>query len=383
MENRDQASVYIHIPFCNSKCSYCDFFSITDHSTMEKVTDCTIRQLRDCLEHFGIRRIPTVYIGGGTPTSLPYHVLEKLLDFVAALEREPGAEVTIEANPETITPELLRILESSPVNRLSLGIQSFDNRTLKTLGRHCTGEAAVKGVELVKKHWNGRLNLDFMASVPGQEPESVLADLRKGLSFFPDHISFYALTVEEGTPIAARYDASDTAAWEEGWNRGAFFLEESGFRRYEISNFARPGFESRHNIGYWHLRQYLGAGPGGVSTLYKAEGKGLLRLSGTHDIHRFIESDDIFRGSEREEISESEHLFEYLMMGFRMTEGISEADFDSVFGKRLQDVMPKTCRDWMSRGLLKNENNRYFLTNEGLMILNPFLVNILEELSDS
>lgn len=384
MENNlKEASVYIHIPFCNSKCSYCDFYSVTEHTPAAAVLEKTFRQTSDYLERFGIESVPTVYIGGGTPTSLPSALLEKLFDYIGNLKLSPGAEVTVEANPETVTSDLLSLLNGSAVNRLSLGIQSFDNRTLEILGRHCTGETAEKSLELIKKRWAGRLNLDFIASVPGQSPESAIRDLEKGLSFYPGHISLYALTIEEGTPIARRFDPADTGAWDESWSRGAEFLEQAGYRRYEISNFSVPGLESRHNIRYWKLQQYAGAGPGGVSTFYNPSGTGLIRLSGPQDIHRYLEADDIYYGGEREDVTFREHVFEYMMMGFRMTEGICCGSFRELFGKDIGEMIPVTAGNWKRKGLLRRENENIFLTPEGLAVLNPFLLEALDELSDS
>ena len=377
--SNSQASLYIHIPFCNSKCSYCDFFSVTDHSLMAQVLDKTVEQTARYIDYFGIKRIPSVYIGGGTPTSLPLPLLEKLLSFVGTLPLEKGSECTIEANPETMNPDLLSLLADSCINRLSLGIQSFSDTTLETLGRHCNAKTALKALELVKQNWKGQLSLDLISSVPHQTVSDSIADIDTAISFGPDHISLYALTLEEGTPLAKRYGSDLDAIDDNVWILAADHLEISGYRRYEVSNFALPGHQSKHNTRYWKLLPYIGTGAGGVSTLHDGEG-GLYRIANVPNLERYLASDGLLCGAECEEIKGKSYIFEYMMMGFRMTAGIAKSDFTKTFGMEITDIIPETLANWKNRGLTVETENAVALNKQGLLLLNQFLVDALSEL---
>ncbi len=378
LKSNAEASLYIHIPFCNSKCSYCDFFSVTDHSLMSQVLDKTLEQTARYIDYFGIKRIPTVYIGGGTPTSMPLPLLDKLLSFVGKLPLEDGAECTIEANPETVTPDLLALLSSSCINRLSLGIQSFSNSTLKILGRHCNFKTNFIKLELVKARWQGQLSLDLISSIPGQTVSESIEDIDTAVSFKPDHISLYALTLEEGTPLARLYSDNLDAIDDNVWIIASDHLEVSGYHRYEVSNFALSGHQSRHNTRYWKLLPYIGTGAGGVSTLH--DGDGLFRIANVPDLERYLASSGLLCGAEAEEVTGKSYIFEYLMMGFRMTAGILKSDFRTTFGREITDIIPETLSDWKERGLVSDAENAVALTKQGLLLLNQFLLDALSEL---
>lgn len=379
LKNNAEASLYIHIPFCNSKCSYCDFFSVTDHSLMAAILDKTLAQTAQYIDYFGIKRIPTVYIGGGTPTSLPLPLLDKLLAFVGKLPLEESAECTIEANPETVSLDLLALLGNSCINRLSLGIQSFSDTTLETLGRHCNAKTALKALELVRNRWHGQLSLDLISSVPYQTVSGSISDIDTAISFGPDHISLYALTLEEGTPLAKRYGSDLDAIDDNVWILAADHLEISGYRRYEISNFALAGHQSKHNTRYWKLLPYIGTGAGGVSTLHDSTG-GLFRIANVPDLERYLASDGLLCGAECEEIKGKSYIFEYLMMGFRMTAGISKADFRTTFGREITVTIPETLAEWKNRGFVMETDEAVALNKPGLLLLNQFLVDALSEL---
>ena len=378
-ESNRTASLYIHIPFCNSKCSYCDFFSVTDHSLMASVLDKTIEQTAQYIDYFGINHIPTVYVGGGTPTSLPLPLLEKLLSFIGTLPLEKSAECTMEANPETVSPDLLSLLSGSSINRLSLGIQSFSDTTLGTLGRHCNARTAIKALEMVKKCWKGSLSLDLISSIPGQEVSDSIADIDTAISFAPEHISLYALTLEEGTPLARCYNPDSQAIDDNVWIIAADHLEISGYSRYEVSNFALPGHQSKHNTRYWKLLPYIGTGSGGVSTLHDGKGS-LYRIANVPDLEKYLESIDLLCDAETEEITGKSYIFEYLMMGFRMTAGIRKSDFRSTFSREMNEVIPETLSDWKNKNLLVETEESIALNKGGLLLLNQFLLDTLSEL---
>lgn len=379
LESNRTASLYIHIPFCNSKCSYCDFFSVTDHSLMAKVLDKTMEQTSRYIDYFGIQHIPAVYIGGGTPTSLPLPLLEKLLSFIGALPLEEGAESTIEANPETVTPDLLALLSGSCINRLSMGIQSFSDTTLQILGRHCNRETALKALDLTKENWHSALSLDLISSIPGQSVSDSISDIDTAISFNPDHISLYALTLEEGTPLAKQYNPDSQPIDDNVWILAADHLEMSGYQRYEVSNFALKGCQSKHNTRYWKLLPYIGTGAGGVSTLQDGKG-GLFRIANVPDLERYLASDEILCGAETEEVTGKSYIFEYLMMGLRMTAGIKKSDFKSTFGRDIAHVIPETLSEWKDKNLMVESEDSIALNKGGLLLLNQFLLDALSEL---
>ncbi len=378
LKSNAEASLYIHIPFCNSKCSYCDFFSVTDHSLMSQVLDKTLEQTARYIDYFGIKRIPTVYIGGGTPTSMPLPLLDKLLSFVGKLPLEDGAECTIEANPETVTPDLLSLLSGSCINRLSLGIQSFSKSTLKILDRHCNFKTNFLKLELIKARWQGQLSLDLISSIPGQTVSESIEDIDIAISFKPDHISLYALTLEEGTPLARLYSDNLDTIDDNVWIIASDHLEVSGYHRYEVSNFALSGHQSRHNTRYWKLLPYIGTGAGGVSTLH--DGDGLFRIANVPNLERYLGGSGLLFGAETEEVTGKSYIFEYLMMGFRMTAGILKSDFRTTFGREITDIIPETLSDWKERGLVSDTENAVALTKQGLLLLNQFLLDALSEL---
>lgn len=345
---------------------------------MSQVLDKTLEQTARYIDYFGIKRIPTVYIGGGTPTSMPLPLLDKLLSFVGKLPLEDGAECTIEANPETVTPDLLALLSSSCINRLSLGIQSFSNSTLKILGRHCDFKTNFIKLELVKARWQGQLSLDLISSIPGQTVSESIEDIDTAVSFKPDHISLYALTLEEGTPLARLYSDNLDAIDDNVWIIASDHLEVSGYHRYEVSNFALSGHQSRHNTRYWKLLPYIGTGAGGVSTLH--DGDGLFRIANMPNLESYLAGSGLLCGAETEEVTGKSYIFEYLMMGFRMTAGILKDDFRTTFGREITDIIPETLSDWKERGLVSDAENAVALTKQGLLLLNQFLLDALSEL---
>jgi oxygen-independent coproporphyrinogen-3 oxidase len=231
----------------------------------------------------------------------------------------------------------------------------------------------------VKEHWKGSLSLDLISSIPGQEVSDSIADIDTAISFAPDHISLYALTLEEGTPLAQRYNPDSQAIDDNVWIIAADHLEISGYKRYEVSNFALPGRQSQHNTRYWKLLPYIGTGPGGVSTLQDGEG-GLYRIANVPDLAKYLDSSGLLCGAEAEEITGRSYIFEYLMMGFRMTAGIRKSDFKSTFGREITDMIPGTLSDWKNKNLLTETEESVALNKGGLLLLNQFLLDTLSEL---
>jgi oxygen-independent coproporphyrinogen-3 oxidase len=349
---------------------------------MEGVLAETVAQL----EYFGKRLhpsgIPTVYIGGGTPSLLPAALLRRLLSavesFAVELSGEPR-EWTVEANPESLDQEFLDICLSSGVTRLSLGIQSMQENLLARLGRPGDAAANRYALRLVESGWGGCLNLDLLAGIPGQDIGAMRDDLRRAMEAHPGHISFYTLTPLPGSDLESQIDVE---LQEELWLAGFEQLEESGYRNYEISNFARPAEECRHNLRYWTLQPYLGVGPGAVSTLSGSEGE-VYRLSNTEEMDHFLAGRAGLWGLQAEQISAKDFLFETLMMGLRLREGLSRERFSRRFGGTLEAMIPGLWSGWKDRELAAENSIRYSLTGKGRLFLNTLLIELGQALEET
>ncbi len=260
-------SLYVHVPFCTDKCLYCDFYSVPRRGLSDDiqaaVVDQTVAQARCLLDAAGSPRVQTIFIGGGTPSALPRPLLARLLGAFSALR---PAEWTVEANPETLDESFLGCCGDAGVTRLSVGIQTLQPRLLSLLRRSATPHDAVTAVELLRRKWGGELSLDFIAGIPGQTAAEVRARSGAPGPFdWPGHVSLYQLTTEPGTPLAAMIERGEikmnpTETDEELWFAGKDGLESLGYAHYEVSNFALPGRECRHNIRYWNIEPYIGRG---------------------------------------------------------------------------------------------------------------------------
>jgi oxygen-independent coproporphyrinogen-3 oxidase len=379
-------SLYLHVPFCRSKCGYCDFFSVPEPPT--RVVEAVLREMRAELECFEDllcpSRVDTVYVGGGTPSLLSPSRLSELLDrvrgFVARVGGRPR-EWTVEVNPESLTSEHLDVLAGNGVTRLSVGIQSFDDRVLSTLGRPGDARASGAALALVRSRWRGQLSLDLITGTPGQGWASLDRDVRRALAAAPHHLSLYSLTLDDRAhPLARRLDPDRQ---DRLWLAACRRLEVAGYPSYEISNFARPGFECLHNLRYWHLEPYLGVGPGAVSTLPDRNG-GVQRLSHPRSLEVYLQGAPADWGLQSERIGPRALLLESLMMGLRLAEGIEARSFASRFGADLPDLLPRTWRRFTDSGLtLPSETGerRYALSFEGRMILDRLLAELQDEIA--
>lgn len=378
-------SLYVHVPLCVRKCAYCDFFSDPRFiSSAEHIEAVLEREILERARKAGTTSWNTVYIGGGTPSLLTPPLVSRLCNAIkASAPLEPDAEWTIEANPEDVSALWLSACADSGINRLSLGIQSLHDRELTSVGRRGSARANLDALELASNTWGGRLSLDFIAGLPSQSKESLAESLKHAATFGADHVSLYSLTLEEGTPLQELAAAGglpdlpggDTA--DELWIAGRDLLERLGYSQYEVSNFCKPRCESRHNLVYWNSGEWLAAGPGASGTTRR--GKAALRTTGVSDIAKWLS--DPLGSSLKEEISEKECAEEYLMMGMRLLSGVDRKAFELRFGKDILNWVGDTCLKWESRGLLAVSPERIRLNAEGLLTLNAFLEECLEELS--
>ncbi len=399
--------LYVHIPFCTGKCAYCDFFSIpvrtVDSSALSAYVDAIARQAEHWLPIFNAGHFQSIYIGGGTPTALGSVLLERLLRQLEPYASEP-CEWTIEANPESLTERVLDLLGTTRVNRISLGIQTLSDHEWPTLGRVGSVRASREALKRLARHGaNWRLSADFLAGIPlhddadnnGDELLSSLAQVTELVS----HLSVYDLTIEEGTPLAQRIREKEVQAVGEERlaairNQVDSFLSAKGFVRYEISNYARPGHESSHNMGYWNYEPYLGLGAGAVSSVmyvpYEVNASSsspplnfVLRIQNPADLQHYL-NDPVsipHDSPAAERIERPMASFEFMMMGFRMRKGIDLARFSHLFCHTIEETIPKTLERWKSHLIIKD--NRLALEPGCLDILNRFLVDCLEEMDYS
>jgi len=292
-------------------------------------------------------------------------------------------EYSIELNPETVTKEVLSVLEENSINRISLGVQSLDDRVLKVLGRNTDSNTTFRALENIKQNWSKLFSVDLINTVPGQTVKKALSDISKVNYFKPDHISLYSLTFEPGTELFNRMERGKLKIISDDidtrmQNESISLLESFGLERYEISNYAKTGKKSLHNLNYWKMGTYLGVGPSAASTLLSTNGP--FRLSYKRSISNFLNSKTIEDRTEQELINPDSFLLEHLMMGFRLNEGIYIKHINSIFNLDIVDYLKTVTDKW--RNVIKLSENSISLSLEGLSLLNPFLVDIAALISE-
>lgn len=376
--------LYLHIPFCRAKCRYCDFASWPRmESRMDAYADLVIREAQRRAEEIGAQAAETVYIGGGTPSTVPCDVMRRMLEGVFdAFPPMPGAEFTAEANPGTLTPEWLRAMTDLGMNRLSLGMQAAQPEILRTLGRIHGAKEVEASVAMARDAGIRNLSLDLMFGIPGQTEAMWRETLETAVGFAPEHLSCYGLIPEEGTPLKAALDAGELCLPEEETERAMYdeairFLGERGYGQYEISNFARPGRACRHNLGYWRRVPYVGLGISAASMMLAADG-GCVRETNPRDWDAYAAAVSSGEGREREIVSPAEARFETLMLGLRMNEGVSVEAYRDAFGEPIGDRYGSRLESLRERGLLSFEQGAWRLTRRGMDIQNSILVELMD-----
>lgn len=362
-------SLYIHIPFCIKKCYYCDFVSYPFEEF--KVGEYMKALVKELELNKGYQ-LKTVYIGGGTPTCIPVEYLELLFSKVYRYYNvEECSEITVEANPGTLSPRVLAILKRAGVNRLSIGLQSWHKSELQRLGRIHDASDFVKNYLEARKAGFDNISVDLMFGIPGQTVESWMATIKELVALQPEHISCYSLKIEEGTPFynlmeEGRLQEVDQDTDREMYRRAAEYLECNGYQRYEISNFSRRGFRCSHNLTYWNNRPYLGIGAGAHSRT------GSTRSWNTSSLERYCSL--LERGIKpvegSEHITREMEIFETIILGLRLAEGISFNDFRERFGVDLRDLYRKQIDKLRDQGLLRVTQNSIYLTPYGIDISN-------------
>ena len=367
--------LYVHIPFCVRKCQYCDFLSgPSDEETKDRYIEALLKEIR-AAEHTEDYEIVSVFIGGGTPSALK---AEAIASIMRTLQEQfffcEDAEVTIEANPGTVDLEKLTIYRNVGINRLSLGLQSTDAEELKLLGRIHSYEEFLKSYEWAREAGFSNINIDLMFAIPGQTGEAWRQHLYQVAELNPEHISAYSLIIEEGTPFAEQnLDLPDEDTEYQMYEDTAEILERYGYRQYEISNYAKQGYMCRHNAGYWQRREYLGFGLG-ASSLY-----GGMRFSNTHQMQEYLKESrnpDQIRQAVTV-LSRNERIEEFMFLGLRMTEGISEKKFEENFDVRLMDVYGDILQKYEETGFMEHIETKWRLTRKGIHVSNHILADFL------
>ena len=392
-------SLYIHIPFCISKCAYCDFFSKacgkSADSSKALVDDDYIealcREIECRISLNQIKNLTSIYVGGGTPSLLSPDQFNKIFSRIGkCLTLAPDLEITVEVNPDDVNEALLDALEACGVTRISCGIQSMNDEVLKRACRRSDAAMNKKALSLLKNKWRGELSLDLISGLPGDDKESLLESLEYICRQKPDHISLYSLTLEENTPFGKEMERGslnyDFDKADQLWIYGRDFLEKCGYSWYEVSNFCLPGKECRHNLGYWNHKNYLGCGSGACGTLYNKDGSGL-RWTNTTDIEeykrwwlgqepgQFSQTSSLMQAPQTgESIDLSTSQFEFFMMGLRKIRGVSEKEYKWLFGQNFPEHFLYLFNKWELKGLcIRGDDGNYAMSRQGMLFLNRFL----------
>lgn len=404
MMNKKNLEIYVHIPFCARKCAYCDFLSFPGNQQMQReYTDQLLEEIVQQSARAEEYQVTSVFIGGGTPSILNVVDMNAILSSLKErFEILPDAEITMEINPGTVTGEALSSYRSAGVNRISMGLQSADDKELEYLGRIHTYGEFLKSFQQVRMAGFDNVNVDLISAIPGQTLESWKNTLKKVTMLKPEHISAYSLIVEEGTPFYDRYgehvemgdysmsteerrrlmslpDLPEEEAEREMYYRTQEFLKEQGYERYEISNYSKKGYECRHNIGYWTGREYLGLGLGASSYMNGC------RFHNTTNFKEYckaeLNQEEIFQSVLRQEFERltiEEKMEEYMFLGLRMMQGVSSRGFISNFGQNMRNVYGPVLDHMVKSGLMEWKDGYYRLTLRGIdfsnYVMSQFLI---------
>lgn len=367
------AGIYFHIPFCKTRCLYCDFFSSTKFEFREAYVEAMCRELEERRDYLQGHSIETVYFGGGTPSQLSAANFEKIFRTLASVfPRFSPSEITLEANPDDITPEYLDSLKKLPFNRISLGIQSLNNAELQFLNRRHDADSALQAIRRCKETGLKNISVDLIYGLPGQTTASWQSTLWQVIHSEVQHISAYHLTYEEGTPLFDLLQRGNIHCVDEETSVAMFeiLIDEltvAGFETYEISNFARPGHRSQHNSGYWNGTHYLGIGAAAHS--YNGTSRQWNKKTSSPDYR--------IQGFEREELDEKALYNDFIITRLRTTIGINLQELETLFGSKKKACCLQQADKHLVSQLVKITNNHLQLTRKGIFVSNGILTDLL------
>ena len=371
---RRPIGLYVHVPFCVSKCAYCDFASYAGREAdIPRYVDAVIREITRRGAEKGHPKADTIFLGGGTPSLLDDFQAARILNALfEAFPIEEGAEITCECNPGTLTTPFAQSLRKAGVNRLSLGAQARQSRLLRLVGRIHTWETVMASVEIARKAGFENMNLDLMLGLPSQTVSDVRETLEAAIALSPTHLSCYGLMVEEGTPICRDIAVGKLALPDEEMDRDMYelarqTLAKHGFHQYEISNFAREGYACRHNLGCWMRVPYLGFGCASHSFFEEC------RTMNPSQLDAYLASEE----PRTEQISKEKARFESVMLGLRMTRGVKDEDFARMHGMGIREAFGEKLDRPIENGLLEWHDGALRLTRLGMDLENSVLVDLM------
>ena len=372
--------LYLHIPFCVKKCAYCDFLSFPSGQEIQRQYAKRLMEDIDCMgKEYGDIPVDTIFIGGGTPSVPESRLIVDLMEHVnRAFQISDGAEISMEANPGTVTREKLKEYRRAGINRISFGLQSANDRELKLLGRIHTWAEFLESFALARECGFTNLNIDLMSALPGQTCESWKDTLKRVTDLEPEHISAYSLIIEEGTPFGEKYGSEegrkllpDEDSEREMYHETKRFLRECRYERYEISNYAKPGRECRHNIGYWTGVPYLGLGLGASSYMNGS------RFAVSSDMQQYLEEKP-GTFTDVEKLTKKDMEEEFFYVGLRMTAGVSLSEFERRFGMSAEEVYPGLMETFVEEKAAEFRGDRFVLTDYGLDVSNYIMAQFLQ-----
>ena len=365
------SSLYIHVPFCASLCDYCDFYSIIPASddAVDAFLAAAVSDIKSQLEYFNVREILSVYVGGGTPSVLGKRI-GVLLGALKELSFPEIKEITVEANPESATEEFLAACREGGVTRLSVGAQTFHAPSRKAVNRIGNVDSLKKSLELCAGYFNGHLSVDLITGLPYQNEKTAIDDARCILSLNPAHVSLYSLSLGKGTILQKRVMEKDIVLPDADSSDAIWFaakdaLENAGFKRYEVSNFALDGKKCQHNLRYWRMEGWLGAGPSASGTVVDENRGTAKRFTYASDVYAYIKNPFI-NTAFLEELGKADLIRESVFMGYRLREGPDEEIFKRRFNRDIKDCIPRSLERWKDR--------------DKTLFLNSFLMDAFKEL---
>lgn len=385
--------LYIHIPFCKKKCNYCDFVSFANsEEKIEEYINCLICEIKEVAENVKFQfqqkkgdlvNVRSIYLGGGTPSYIDSKYIKQILntirnsyDFVMAGlidKQEQFPEITIEINPGTVTEEKLKDYKYSGVNRISIGMQATQNRLLTQLGRIHSYQEFKTTYLLARKIGFNNINIDFMIGLPNQTIEDIKESLQKIKKLNPEHVSVYSLIVEENTILSKQIEEGTLKLPEENKEREMYwtvknFLEENGYNHYEISNFAKPNRESRHNMDCWNQKEYFGFGVAAHSYVDNVRFSNITDLNSYIENYKHNEPEKNFVFHEKENYLDT--MKEYLLLGFRKIKGVSKKDFENKFQLPIESIFKLELEELKEKGLILENEDTYYLSDKGIDFAN-------------
>ena len=374
----NMAGIYLHIPFCKTRCIYCDFYSTTRSEMADRYVSALCRELELRKSYLDNEPVETIYFGGGTPSQLSKENFEKIFE---TIEREYNLgnceEITLEANPDDLTPEYIKMLSSLPFNRISIGIQTFNEQTLRLLKRRHTAEQAISAVKECRMAGFQNISIDLMYGLPGETPESWEADLEQAVNLNVEHISAYHLIYEEGTPLYEMLQKHKVEEVDEESSVDFFALmidrlTKAGFQHYEISNFCKPDMYSQHNSSYWTGKKYLGCGPSAHSF------NGSTRQWNVSSLDKYIAG--IEKGIpdfEIEELNVTTRYNDFVITSLRTMWGLSLNRLEEEFGTEFKQYCLENAQTYLDSGKLEISDNTLFLSKEGIFISDGIMSDLL------